>query len=156
MTRSNAREIAVHLIYACECSGQSAKEVLESRLLQEYYDGLSIENEIYSERPNRKQSDYLHQVVQGVEQKRYELEQIISEFSIGWNISRISRLAKAIMELAIFETLYVEDVPMNVAIHEAVVLSQKYEEEETVSFVNGVLGAFSRKNQSIPGGEPEC
>lgn len=156
MTRSNAREIAVHLIYASECSDASAQEVLESRLAQEYYEGLSSENEVYADRPNKKQKDYLHAVVEGVEQKREELQGYISELSIGWNINRISRLAKAMMELAIYETLYVEDVPMNVAIHEAVLLAQKYEEEETVSYVNGVLGAFSRKYGEKLAENPEC
>lgn len=156
MTRSNAREIAVHLIYACECSGLSATEALESRLAQEYYAGLSSENEIYADRPNQKQKDYLYQVVQGVEQCREELQRYISELSVGWSIHRISRLARAVMELAIYEALYVDDVPMNVAIHEAIVLAQKYEEEETVSFVNGVLGAFSRKYGTAPEGTPEC
>lgn len=154
MTRSNAREIAVHLIYACECSGQPAQQVLSSRLAQEYYDGLSAENDIYADRPNRKQSDYLHQVVEGVETQRETLQGYISEFSVGWNVNRISRLARAMMELAMYEALFVEDVPMNVAIHEAVLLAQKYEEEETVSFVNGVLGAFSRKYGAAEA--PEC
>lgn len=156
MTRSNAREIAVHLIYACECSELPAQEALEGRLAQEYYDGLSAENEVYTDRPNQKQKNYLYAVVEGVEQKREELRGYISEFSVGWNISRISRLARAVMELAIYEALYVDDVPMNVAIHEAIVLAQKYEEEETVSFVNGVLGAFSRKYGTAPEGTPEC
>lgn len=156
MTRSNAREIAAHLIYASECSGLPAQEVLDSRLAQDYYDGLSAENDVYTDRPNRKQNDYLHQVVLGVEEKRETLLSYISELSIGWNVNRISRLAKAIMELAIYEALFVDDVPMNVAIHEAVLLAQKYEEEETVSFVNGILGAFSRKYGAAPAGEPEC
>ena len=73
-----------------------------------------------------------------------ELENILAKYSIGWNVNRISSLAKAIMELAMFETLYADDVPKNVAIHEAVLLAQKYEEPETVAFVNGILGAFSR------------
>ena len=145
MTRSNARELAVHLIYACECSGMTASEVLESRLSRIYYDSLSSENDVYAERPGQKQNAYLHQVVEGVDAQKETLRGYISELSIGWNVNRISRLARAIMELAMYEALFVEDVPMNVAIHEAVMLAQKYEEDETVSFVNGVLGAFSRK-----------
>lgn len=156
MTRSNAREIAVHLIYACECSGETAEQVLSSRLAQEYYDGLSAENEVYADRPNQKQNTYLHRVVEGVEQERETLRGYITELSIGWNVNRISRLARAMMELAMYEALYVDDVPMNVAIHEAVLLAQKYEEEETVAFVNGVLGAFSRKYGAPAEEKPEC
>jgi len=144
MTRSNAREIAVHLIYACQCGEESADTVLESRFSQDYYDGLAEENEIYAEKPDTKQKRYIVTVVKGVEEHLAELEAAISKYSIGWNLNRISSLARAIMELAMYEALYLDDVPMNVAVHEAVVIAQKYEEPETVSFVNGVLGSFSR------------
>ena len=50
------------------------------------------------------------------------------------------------MELAIYEMLYVEDVPTGVAISEAVELARRYEDEDVVSFVNGVLGSFAREN----------
>ncbi|MDD7772246.1 MAG: transcription antitermination factor NusB [Firmicutes bacterium] len=145
MTRSNAREIALHLIYAQQCSGQSADEVLRSRLDEGYYACLSQESEVYAEQPSPKQRAYITDVVKGVSEKQEELSGYVAEFSIGWSVRRISRLARAIMELAMYEALYVPDVPFNAAIHEAVVLARKYEEDETASFVNGVLGSFSRK-----------
>jgi len=148
MTRSNAREIAVHLIYAVQCSDAQVEELLAARLEQTYYDCLAGESEVYTERPGAKQRAYIERVVRGVAEKRQELEELISRYSIGWNLNRISRLARAIMELAMYEALYVEDVPMNVALHEAVLLAQKYEEPETVSFVNGVLGSFARARES--------
>lgn len=145
MTRSNAREIAVHLIYAVRCSEQPVQEVLESRFEQEYYALLSQENEIYTEKPSRKQRAYIESAVKGVFDHLEELDGEIAAKSIGWNLKRISRLARAIMELAMYEILYVEDVPTNVAVHEAVQLAKKYESDETVRFVNGVLGAFARQ-----------
>jgi len=144
MTRSTAREIAVHLIYAVQCSGEDVQTVLQTRFEETYYSLLSGENEVYAERPRGKQKEYIQSVVAGVCGRREELDGLIARYSIGWNLSRISRLARAVMELAIYEALYVEDVPMNVAINEAVKLAQKYEEPETVAFVNGVLGSFSR------------
>ena len=122
MTRSAAREIAVHLIYAVQCTEEDPRTVIETRFDETYYSLLSGENEVYTA----------------------ELEDNLARYSIGWNVSRISRLARACMELAMYEALYVDDVPMNVAINEAVKLAQKYEEPETVAFVNGVLGSFSR------------
>ena len=148
MTRSNARELAVHLIYAVQCSGESVDRVLETRMDQTYYDCLADESEVYAEKPSQKQRSYIAAVVAGVEAHREELDAIIARYSIGWNLNRISRLARAIMELAIYEALYVDDVPQNVAIHEAVLLSQKYEEPETAAFVNGVLGSFSRDRET--------
>lgn len=144
MTRSAAREIAVHLIYAVQCTEEDPKTVIETRFDETYYKLLSEENEVYNDLPKQKQREYISSVVLGVCERREELEAFLAKYSIGWNVSRISRLAKACMELAMYEALYVDDVPMNVAINEAVKLSQKYEEPETVAFVNGVLGAFSR------------
>ena len=144
MTRSAAREIAVHLIYAVQCTGEDPRTVLDSRFEETYYSLLSGENDVYAERPKGRQRQYIDAVVEGVCARREELEGYLSQYSIGWNVSRISRLARAIMELAMYEALYVEDVPMNAAINEAVKLAQKYEEPETAAFVNGILGAFSR------------
>ena len=150
MTRSAAREIAVHLIYAVQCTGEDAATVLNERFDESYYAQLSEENEVYAEKPGKKQLAYIRSAVEGVCARQEELEGYLSKYSIGWNVNRISRLAKAAMELAMYEALYVEDVPMNVAIHEAVKLAQTYEEPETVAFVNGVLGAFSRDREPTP------
>lgn len=147
MTRSAAREIAVHLIYAMQCTGEDPEGVLEERFQESYYELLSEENEVYAEKPDKKQLAYIRSVVEGVGARREELEGYLTRYSIGWNVNRISRLARAAMELAMYEALYVEDVPMNVAIHEAVRLAQTYEEPETVAFVNGVLGSFSRDRE---------
>ena len=150
MTRSAAREIAVHLIYAVQCTGEDAATVLNERFDETYYALLSEENEVYADKPGKKQLAYISAVVEGVCARQEELEGYLSKYSIGWNVNRISRLAKAAMELAMYEALYVEDVPMNVAIHEAVKLAQTYEEPETVAFVNGVLGAFARDREQTP------
>ena len=144
MTRSTAREIAVHLIYAAQCTDEDPRTIIETRFDETYYSLLSEESELYTEQPRKKQLAYITTVVLGVCEHRQELEARIARYSVGWNVNRISRLARASMELAMYEALYVEDVPINVAINEAVKLLQKYEDPETVSFVNGVLGAFSR------------
>ena len=144
MTRSAARELAVHLIYAQQCTGEDPETLLSTRFDETYYELLSGENEVYTEKPGEKELRYIDAAVRGVTERREELEGYLAKYSIGWNVSRISRLARAMMELAMFEALYLDDVPMNTAIHEAVKLARKYEEPETVSFVNGILGTFSR------------
>lgn len=150
MTRSNTRELALHLLYAVQCGEQSVEEVLSSRMDAEYYASLSLENELYTEKPSKKQLLYIQKVVSGVTEKRQELDEKISRLSENWKINRISTLARAILELAMYEALYVSDVPVNVAIHEAVLLAKKYEEAETVKFVNGILGAFSKELANAP------
>ena len=144
MTRGNARELAVHLIYGREFTGEEPEQVVSTRLDKEYYEKLAGENEVYAQRPDRFQLRYIDTVVAGVANREEELNDVIRKFSIGWDISRISRLTRCVLQLAIFETLFVEDVPTGVAISEAVRLAKMYDGEEAGAFTNGILGSFAR------------
>ena len=144
MTRGNARELAVHLIYGRVFTVEEPEQVVSTRLDKEYYENLKEENEVYSDRPSRAQLRYIDSVVAGVANREEDLNAQISKFSIGWDISRISKLARCILQLAIYEILYVEDVPTGVAVSEAVRIAKKYDGDDTGSFVNGILGSFAR------------
>ena len=150
MTRANARELAVHLIYAQEFTGEAPAEVISLRLDAAYYAGLAEVHDIYAERPSKVQIAYLNTVVTGVVSRCEELNTTIQTFTIDWDVHRISKLTRAIMQLAIFEILYMDDVPTGVAISEAVRIAKLYDGEDTGAFVNGILGAFAR---SLPSGE---
>ena len=65
----------------------------------------------------------------------------------GWKLNRLSRMTKAVLRLAIYEMRYVSDVPVGVAINEAVALDKIYDTEEAAAFINGVLGAVAREKQ---------
>ena len=144
MTRGNARELAVHLIYGREFTGEEPEQVVSVRLDKEYYDKLKDENDVYADRPSRGQLRYIDSVVSGVANRVEELNAIISKYSIGWDIKRISRLNRCVLQLAIYEILYAEDVPTGVAISEAVRLAKKYDSDDSAAFVNGILGSFAR------------
>ena len=144
MTRGNARELAVHLIYGRDFTGEEPSAIVETRLEREYYSKLSAENDVYAERPSRVQRAYIDAVTSGVASREDDLNATIQKFSIGWDVKRISRLTRCVMQLAIYEILYVEDVPTGVAISEAVRLVKKYDGDDTGAFVNGILGAFAR------------
>ena len=144
MTRGNLRELAVHLIYGHGFTGEEPELVVAARLKREYYTQLGQENEVYAERPSKNQLMYLDGVVAGVVNRQEELNQQIQAFSVGWDVSRISRLARSIMQLAIYEINYLDDVPTGVAISEAVRLAKKYDGDDTGAFVNGILGAYAR------------
>lgn len=147
MTRGNARELAVHLIYSREFTGEAPADALKQRLDADYYANLAQENELYTdERPSKRQVRYLEQVVSGVAEQEDALNEIISKFSIGWGVNRISRLTRAVMQLALYEIQFVEDVPEGVAVSEAVRLVKKYD-AEAASFVNGILGSFVRSRK---------
>lgn len=147
MTRSTARELAVQLIYELDYTHQTPSQAIESRMEPEYYAELAEENEIYAERPSKKQMAYIRACVEGVAEHTQELDGIISQYAVGWNLNRISRFTKAALRLAVFEILYVADVPTGVAINECVELTRKYEDKEVVAFVNGILGSFARAHK---------
>ena len=148
MTRGNARELAVHLIYAREFTGDEPDQVVSARLDRDYYNKLAEENQVYTDRPSKAQVTYIDQVVSGVANRSEELNEHIQKYAIGWDISRISRLARTILQLAIFEILYMEDVPTGVAISEAVRLAKLYDGDDTGAFINGILGSFARSIQT--------
>ena len=144
MSRSSARELAVHLIYAREFTGEDPQRVIATRLDKTYFTQLAEENEIYAKRPNSWERAYLDTVVAGVCNRCDDLNTYIQTYSIGWDVTRISKLARTIMQLAIFEILYVDDVPTGVAISEAVRIAKLYDGDDTGAFVNGILGSFAR------------
>ena len=81
----------------------------------------------------------------GAEDKLAEIDVRIDAHSHKWSRDRISRVALAVMRLAIYEMLYDDDTPVSIAINEAVELAKKYGGDEDSSFVNGILGTISRE-----------
>lgn len=91
--------------------------------------------------------EYAKELYQGVCSHKGELDDIISSFSNGWKLNRILKVNLSILRLAVYEMKYVEDVPDSVAINEAVELAKKYSGKEDASFINGILGAYSRSKE---------
>ncbi len=90
-------------------------------------------------------SDYAIETAKAIEEKLSEVDGLISShLSSGWKISRISKISLAILRVAVYEMKYVENVPVSVAINEAVELAKKYSVDDA-SFVNGVLGAVAKE-----------
>lgn len=83
-------------------------------------------------------------IVRNIFDKSEELDEIISKYSDKRVVSRIPKINLAVLRLAIYQALYDDKVPVNVAISEAVGLTQKYALDTDISFVNGVLGSFSK------------
>ncbi len=148
MVRNTAREIAIHLSYELNFSGRTPEELLDQRLTAEAFAGLAEEEDLYREVPNAKQAEYIRRLVRGVGEHGAELDGYIEKYAKGWKFSRIPLVASAIMRVAMYEVLYMPDVPNAAAINEAVEIAKKYETPETVKFINGILGSFSRQELS--------
>ena len=159
MTRAAAREIAVLLCFADSENPGFSGEGLDSFFEKEYFSTHPPETGAEGGYPSGKQRDYIRGIVCGVAGHRDEIDGYIEKFARGWKLSRISKTALAVMRVAIYETLYVDDVPAGVAVSEAVELAKSYDVPETVSFINGVLGSFIRSlgetgaPETVPAGE---
>lgn len=145
MTRNTAREIAVHLAYEWSFSDIPVEEFLDQQLSAETFSDLAPEYELYNEMPNEKQLLYIRRLVSGVSEHAAELDSYIEKYAQGWRFERISLVASAIMRVAMFEMLYMPDIPHGVAINEAVIIAKKYDTPQVAKFVNGILGSFLRE-----------
>lgn len=90
-------------------------------------------------------NDEVRNSVRGIIEKSDELDGYIAKYSNKRAVSRIPKINLAILRLAIYEALYDDKVPVNVAISEAVMLAEKYAYEQDIAFINGVLGSFSKQ-----------
>lgn len=135
MTRREVRDCAFKLIF---------EKLLRDDPIEELY---AIADEVDEITVN----DQVRELVEGTLDKTEELDRIISEYSSKRGLSRIAKINIAVLRIALYEILYDEKTPMNAAINEAVQLSQTYAQQEDVSFVNGVLGAYARAHSREEG-----
>lgn len=84
-------------------------------------------------------NDYVRTLFFGVAEKHEMIDEKIGGCAKGWKTARMSRMILSILRLAVYEMLYTEDVPFNVAINEAIELTKEYAFDESPAFVNGVL-----------------
>ena len=147
MVRNTAREIAMHLSYELSFTDKTVDQLLDQRLTAASFASLAEEDEIYMEAPNAKQEEYIRRLVRGVREHGAELDGYIAKYAKGWKFSRIPLVASAIMRVAMYEVMYMPDIPDAAAINEAVEIAKKYETPETVKFINGILGSFFREER---------
>lgn len=128
MTRREIRDCAFILIY---------EKLLRDDPIEELY-------EIADEIEEINVSNGVKELVEGVLERAEELDGRISNYSTTRSIARIPKINLAILRIAFFEILYDDLTPVNVAINEAVLLSEAYSYKEDTSFINGVLSSFAK------------
>ena len=96
--------------------------------------------------------DYALGLVRGIESERADLDLRLEEFSVGWPVHRMSVVDRTILRLALYEMLYVEDVPPDVAINEAVELAKGFSGEESPAFVGGLLRGIEDNARQVEHG----
>ena len=130
MNRSLSRETAFSLLFEYIIKqDEGAEEIFENAV----------------EFPNFKESPYVRQAFFGAVENMDAINAIVDKCLVGWKKERVSYVSRAVLVLATYEMMFVEDVPYKVAINEAVSLSKKYEGGKSYTFVNGVLNAVAEE-----------
>ncbi len=129
MTRHKARESAFALVFETLISDIPLSQQIEAVRQTE---ALALD-------------DYTITLAEGVVQKREELDEKIEPFLRRWSLARLSRVSLAILEIAFYEILYVDEVDAPVAINEAVELAKAYADDGAPAFINGVLASLLRE-----------
>lgn len=128
--RTRARMSALQVLYTSEIQGAHPSEVAVS--------------EKYLSEDGKDLSDYARKLVEGVEAHRVGIDKMLSSTSENWSLARMPIVDRSILRLATYEMTYVDDVPVSVAINEAVELAKGFGgKDESPQFVNGVLGRIA-------------
>lgn len=131
MGRKVARESTMKIFYQMD-------------LLEDYTEEI-IEKFKTDEKLNEEEQLYLTDIIKGFVENRAEIDSIISKYSQGWKIERISKVDLAVMRIALTEIIYRKDIPLQVSINEALEICKKYSSEESSKFINGILGTYARE-----------
>ncbi len=131
MSRKNARECAMKLLYEYSITGELINPLEKEEAYSDIYE-LNLEGDDIT---------YVNQVYSEFTSKQDELDSIISLNSHSWRIERISKVDLAILRLALFEMRYM-NIPSKVSINEAVELAKKYSADKSYKYINGLLGGY--------------
>ena len=91
-----------------------------------------------------KDRDYIKQKYAHIIEKLPEIDALLGEAAEGWKVSRMGKADLTILRLAVYEMKYDEDVPVGVAVNEAVELAKKFGGDESPVFINGILGKIGK------------
>lgn len=137
MKRHEAREQAFILIFERSINHDSTEEIIDAA-------GLSSDLII---------DDFAEKIALGVEKNEEILDTQIEKNIRGWKMNRLSKVALSLLRLAIYEMMFVEDIPISVSINEAIDLAKIYGGADDAPYINGVLGSVAKTLEEKPADE---
>jgi N utilization substance protein B len=129
-TRRKAREIALQILYQLEVNPLDPQEALKL-----FWQTVSTSGPV---------KEFAARIVEGVQQYREEIDAVIKRYSEHWRLDRMDRVDKSILRMGVYELLYCDDIPVKVALNEAIDLGKKFGTEESGAFINGILDRISK------------
>lgn len=131
MTRRDAREAAFVVLFQVDVGRMQPETAIEFTLSGKEADDRNLE--------------YIQRVVLGTLGNLKSVDETISRLTVGWTLDRMGAVDRNLLRLAVYEIMFLDDIPVNVAINEAVTLARKFGDEESWKFVNGILGKLARE-----------
>jgi transcription antitermination protein NusB len=145
-SRRRAREFALQALYHSDQRGQPASSALNA-LWSGVMDGDGFDAE--QPAPESDEMEFAQRIVHGVEQRKDEIDELITQSSTNWRVARMPIVDRNILRMSAFELLALSDVPATVAINEAIELAKKYGAAESRKFVNGIVDRIARQLKRI-------
>lgn len=143
--RRKARALALQILFEIDSVGHTLEIALASRLEAAREEELAAEQEPFP--PDGE--EFVVTLVQGVVRNQVELDRLIAKFAPEYPVDQLAIVDRNILRLALFELREMNDVPVKVAINEAVELAKSYGSDSAPRFVNGVLGAYMTANPAL-------
>jgi N utilization substance protein B len=139
LKRRKLREALIKILYASKHNNRG--------FISNLQDLVEMSRDIDENIPliDDEDEEYLKNVLTDIEKNKINIDSILKKVALKWSLDRILDMDKSILELAIYELLYREDIPVEVTINEAIEIAKKYSGEESYSFVNGILDTVAKK-----------
>ncbi len=129
--RTQAREFALQILYQVDIRHAEVADVLQSF----WEEKAEKEPEI---------TEYTETLVRGVVEKLESIDKLIERYAENWELKRMAYVDRNILRLASYEMLHLDEIPVKVAINEAVELAKRYGEPDSSKFVNGILDRIAK------------
>jgi transcription antitermination factor NusB len=138
--RRRGRETALKLLYALDITQEPVDELLQASWID------TVVPEVVRE--------FSVTLVAGVMAHRDEIDTLVQEWSMNWSLERIGTIERNILRFAIYELLFLTDIPPNVTINEAVEVAKRYGTDDAPSFINGILDRIKQEVETRAGETP--
>tara|TARA_B100000085_G_scaffold144662_1_gene131588 strand:+ start:507 stop:962 length:456 start_codon:yes stop_codon:yes gene_type:complete len=136
--KSSARLFAVQILFEMEINGKKINNILE-RLTNEYLIEISRLN-----KTEKADKNHLIKILKGVTKNQKDIDLNINDNLIGWSLSRIDSVSRAILRSALYELRECNDIPVKVVINEYIEISKSFFEGDEPNFINGILDKISK------------
>ena len=130
MTRTDARELLMQMLYSMKIQEDYSKEAKETFVSHAV--------------PLGDQQDYFNKMYDVITEHLQDIDDIYSAQDTKWKINRLSNVDLSIFRIAIAEIEYIDEIPDKVSINEAVDMAKKFSDEKSAKFINGVLGKIAK------------